>query len=421
MTTQAPALRWDVTGAPVRIMALWRSVRFPLAIYLAARAVSAILIAVAAREQVAISEGASGYNLARPSPAAPGYLGVATNWDGQWYERIALSGYPSELPLDQAGQVRQNEWAFYPLYPMAVRLLMALSGLGFDVAAASLSATVGLLAVMLVHRLIRDSAGTFAAKATVVLLCVSMAAPALQIAYTESLALALVAGALLLLRRRRYLGLIPVLGALALTRPIVLAIVPVILVHGWLRYRSRASEPFPVRERAMVSALAVGCLLLTGVWPAVAAVRTGHPDAYLRTMAGWGGYQHIRPGMAWLAFIWANGGLIGLTIFAVLVGLFGLLVAGRASRPWGPELRTWSAAYPMYLLAGTAPGSSIVRYLLLAFPLFWLFPAPTTGSRDRRIQLALVGVLAAAGLVLQWTWVRDFLVISSPPGGRAFP
>src|SRR5690606_3459142 len=49
-------------------------------------------------------------------PGVPRYFQFATLWDGAWYERIATQGYPATLPVDSTGHVRQNAWAFYPIF-----------------------------------------------------------------------------------------------------------------------------------------------------------------------------------------------------------------------------------------------------------------------------------------------------------------
>jgi len=41
------------------------------------------------------------------------YFGFTRLWDGQWYERVAMGGYPDTVPRDPAGIAMQNTWAFY--------------------------------------------------------------------------------------------------------------------------------------------------------------------------------------------------------------------------------------------------------------------------------------------------------------------
>src|SRR5674476_365116 len=174
------------------------AVWFPLTVYAITRLFDVALILIAARHQVDLPKGGT-------------YGSVASNWDGQWYLSIATHGYPTTIPRDPGGHALQNPWGFYPAYPFIVGAIMRISGLGFTVVAPILSFLLGAAAVIVMYRLINQASGRFAASATVLLTCTYMAAPAMQIAYTESLALLLVCTVLLLLRNRRYGWLVPVL------------------------------------------------------------------------------------------------------------------------------------------------------------------------------------------------------------------
>ena len=59
------------------------------------------------------------------------YGDVTNNWDGTWYERVVIQGYPSHLPIDSSHAVGQNTWAFYPLFPRLVAVLMQVTGLAW--------------------------------------------------------------------------------------------------------------------------------------------------------------------------------------------------------------------------------------------------------------------------------------------------
>lgn len=93
----------------------------------------------------------------------------------------------------------------------------------------------------------------------------------------------------------------------------------------------------------------------------------------------------------------------GLT-FAVMFG------------PWawrlGREVHAWSVAYIGYLAAVIEPGSSLARFLLLAFPL----AAATAGAvgRTRRGRAAWLAVVVLLMLVLQVVWVRHIWQFNPP-------
>ena len=402
----------------------WFAIWFPLAVYAVARLIDTAFILIAARHQIALTPGApglAGYYIFAGSPASPSYGSVASNWDGQWYLSIATHGYPTTIPRDVTGHALQNQWGFYPVYPLLVGAIMRITGLGFVVIAPLLSAALGAMAVTVMFRLVSQTAGRFAASATVILVCTYMAAPAMQIAYTESLALLLLCTALLLLRNRRYGWLIPVLVTLALTRAVGLAFVPVLVVHGISRYRRRSEEPFPVPDQWRVVGSVCLAIAATGLWPAIAAVATGDSSAYVQTVSAWGTTGELRVLIQFPVFFWNEEGAVGVILLAFVIGWVASVMLRKGSAAWGPEVRAWAGFYPLYLLLATAPGTSNVRHLFLAFPLMWPFPEGVTSKSDRRRRTGIVAILAICGLVTQWVWISQFLVVASPPGGRPFP
>lgn len=397
--------------------AIW----FPLAVYAATRIVDSIFIVVAARHQIALSGLIDGYHIAVPSPAAPGYATAASNWDGQWYLSIATEGYPKTIPRDIAGNVLQNQWGFYPAYPLLVGAIMRITGLGFTVIAPLLSGLLGAAAVTVMFRLVSQSLSRFAASATVILVSTYMAAPVMQIAYTESLALLLVCTALLLLRNRRYGWLIPVLVTLALTRAVALAFVPVLVVHFISRYRRRRADPFSGSDRWRVAGVVCLAIGATGLWPAIAATVTGDPTAYMKTMSSWGETGKLRVLIEFPAFAWTAGGVLGISLFFGIIALVVVIVSRRGADAWGPEVRTWAAMYPLYLLLATAPGTGFIRHLFLAFPLMWPFPEAASSKTSRRRRVVLVAILAICGLLTQWVWISQLLIVTGRSGGWPYP
>src|SRR5690606_34556430 len=150
-----------------------------------------------------------------------------------------------------------NPWAFYPVFPLTARLLTALTGLPFAVTGTVLATVLGYAAALVVAGLLRERVGTAAALGGVALLGSYPAAPTMQVAYTESLAVLLVAGVLWLLVRRRWGWAAVVALATGLARPVALPLGLVCLVAVLVRWRGRHTRPVPPREAAgMVAALA---------------------------------------------------------------------------------------------------------------------------------------------------------------------
>jgi hypothetical protein len=246
-------------------------------------------------------------------------------------------------------------------------------------------------------------------------LTTSAAAPVLQVGYTESLALLLLAGVLLCVLRRRYLVALPLVLALGLTRAVALPLVVVVLVHGWQRWRAAREdvEPFPGRDRVGVALLAATAALSGLLWPAVCALVTGVPDGYTRTQAAWRGSGQVVPVVPWYEVaVWLLGGW-GVVVLVAVVALAVVVVRSRSMRRLGPELQAWTAGYLGYLLVVLEPGTSLVRFLLLAFPLAGVLAGPAVRSRHPRTAVVLLVLL---GTVAQVAWV-SLLWRLVPPSG----
>lgn len=368
-----------------------------LAVYLLTRAWGAIFIARAAtRQPPSIWTG----------PRSD-YFDMAQLWDGQWYKIIAEQGYPATLPVDQLGTVQQNPWAFFPGFPVTVRAVMAVTGLPFSVAAVALNLVLGACAVFVVMRLLQKVVGRRAGWGGAVLLSAFPAAPALQIAYSESLALLLLALASWWLLERRYGWSAAAVLALSLTRPVVAPFALVVLTHLVVRWRRRRIEPFDWPQRLAVIGLGLLSAASSVLWPVLVGLRLGSADAYERTQAAWrsgGVIQPFHQAVGISQLLWGDRGPIYLVAGgAALVAL----VLSPWGRRVGPELATWMLAYPLYLLAVTEPWTSTFRYLLLAFPL-WGVVAAVVRSRWAVVALAL------AGLWWQVQWIEDLLLFHPP-------
>jgi hypothetical protein len=346
--------------------------------------------------------------------ADPGYSDyVALMFDGTWYRRIAEEGYPPDLPTGPDGVVQQNAWAFFPAFPLLVRWVMAVTHGSWAAVAPVVATLLGAAAVLVIHRVVvRGAPRAVEASpglplAVVALVGAFPTAPVLQAAYTESLALLLVAAVLWAVLARRYAlaGLLVLL--LGLTRAVALPMAAVVVahwIHRWVDDR-RGSDTFGIRDRVMVGALALLGVVSGFLWPWYVGWRTGVPDAYLLTQESWRGLRSVVPFIGWtyVPTFWfgAWGPLVAGAGIAVVLAL----LATRSARRLGPELWTWSAGYLGYLIAVVEPGPSLARFLLLAFPM----AAASAGlvTEPARWRRAWLAVLMVVMLVLQVVWVRQ--------------
>lgn len=385
-----------------------------LAVYALARGATALMLLYSAAHQ-----GATPWAGEHPSYAQM----TGLFWDAGWYHRIAEEGYPSELPVDANGYVQQSAWAFFPLYPMLVRGLMGITTLSWEVVAPTTSLLLGAAAVLLIHRAVASGAPRAVTAwpglplATVVLVSVFPTSPVLQVAYTESLALLLVAAALLLLVRRHYVATAGVLVLLGLTRAVALPMALVVGVHALARWRAwrRGDEPLPARDVVAVGGLGVVAVVSGFLWPAICGWVTGVPQAYLRTQEAWRGVREVTPFGGWDYVLQYWFGDDGLWVLAAAVAFVVALLVVPAAWRLGPELHAWPAAYVLYLAAAIEPGSSLARFLVLAFPM-----GAITASVVRRPPVArrawFVAVVVLM-LALQVIWVWRFWRLTSgwPP------
>jgi hypothetical protein len=385
----------------------------PLGIFVVMRLVDVLLILLVARNQIP----ASSLPNDMPMPTLvdpPTYLHVIASWDGQWYREIATHGYPVPLPTDH-GVVQQNAWAFYPGYPGLVRLVM-IFGLSFGWAASVVSMAAGGAAMCLLYRMLDSACGRFGAALTVLALCSAPAAPILQAAYTDGLGLLLVLLALVLLDRGRY-GWLALTGlALALTRPVTAPLAIVTAAQFVRRWRGRDVEPFPAHERRGLVLVTLSLGASAVVWPVVTGLVVGDWSAYGDTQHAWRDIAGNRPD-TWLVSL-VHGASAGRWLF-LLVFVAVLLGVARHATHWTWGTRVWTVVYPVFILAVTAPTSSLIRYLLLVGPAWW--PVPEVGSRvtSSRTRAAVLLVVAAVGVTLQLVWLRWYFVIT--PASRGTP
>lgn len=387
-----------------------------LLVWLGTRAVSAVVLLAVARTQEA-----NPWTDASPSYAQ--FTGLM--WDASWYREIAEVGYPAGLPHGPDGLVSQNAWAFFPLFPMLARGLMLTTGAPWDVVAPTLALLLGTAAALVLHRVLATVvergplAGTTLGGrlplATLAVLGVTGAAPVLQVAYTESLALLLLAAVLWFLVDRQYLLAAVLLPVLGLSRAVALPVAVAVVAHAVARFRtSRADDTVVPRAEWASMAVATASAVAAGVlWPVLVGLRTGTPDAYTQVQSAWRGRGEVVPLVPWVDVAQYFAGAWWLPVLVVVVGLGVLLVVTRPLRLLGAELWGWTAGYLAYLLVAIEPGTSLVRFLVLAFPAAAVLAM--LALRWARWRWALAALLVG-GLITQVVWVVAVWRLVPPSG-----
>jgi hypothetical protein len=402
--------------------ALGHPIRTILVVYLVSRVVALVALWVAATWF---------QNPAGVGHDAPGLADMFGLWDGVWYERIAEDGYPVPLPVDaDTGRVTYSAWAFYPLYPYLVKLLMV-TGMPFTAAGVLLNVALGAVAAVLIWAVLRS--GEHAARQpqrdrlALVAACLWCFYPTTAVMlkpYTEALAVALVAGALLLLIRRSYLMVALVAVPLGFARGVAPALGVAVLIHLAVRWREdRAAGLRPLHGQRARAVVMLAAIAASGVaWPVVAGLATGVPTAFFDVQAAWGQRPDKGPFVLWLEWAWQGKGIAGVLVLVALVGTYVALVLGRHGRWICIEARAWALAYPLYLFAVVRPITSMWRFLLLDFPIAALVASVAMRTANGqgvvphwRRRVAVVLAVLVAGLF----WWTAALLVYTPWG--SFP
>ncbi|MCR2784456.1 MULTISPECIES: hypothetical protein [unclassified Microbacterium] len=343
---------------------------------------------------------------------------LLAGWDAQWYWMVAFAGYPQTLPLTDAGLVAENQWAFLPVYPTVAGWVGALLGPSWVAGAVVVSLVAGYGATYVLCRLLTERIGAGAAQWAALMFACAPLAALFHVGYAESLFLFLLFLALWAVQRRRYAWLYVLIPLMGFTRPGVLAFSLFLALHGVARWLKRRTDPLTTRE--IVHIVASGLLgAAVGLsWMVIAALVTGQADAYLATELAWrrnwvpdaGGtflpFEGFVQAAAFWFSQWGLGAVAGYIALAASVALVAVVLwRGKHVRRLGVDLRLWSAAYLLYLLAVFFPQSSILRLLLPLSPLWGAVAMPPS-----RVWRVGVIVVCLAG---QWWWIYNMYALGN--------
>jgi hypothetical protein len=341
------------------------------------------------------------------SPRGPhsfrSFLNFLGAWDGTYYHRIALHGYPSVLPRLADGSLEPNQWAFLPLFPFLTRGLSAATGLNVDAAGILLSVVCGAAATVILARLVAPRIGERAANWTAAFFAFGPVAFVLQLPYAESLFCLLVFACLAAMVAHRHLT-VAVLGALAaFTRPGELAVSLTLGILFIARLRER--DQFPVAERIRMIVAGVVTAVAGLAWPVIAGAVTGVPNAYVETELSWWtgfvGHPTFVPFTPWFMLAGRWLGIAGVLGVIVVLAATGWLLWRRTVREFEPAIRWFSLSYLIYLVGVLLPQQSLVRMLVPLSPILGV-PWISTSRARRRALLAICIALQPVGVLLLW-------------------
>lgn len=435
MSDPAPARRPPRVANIQRVLSRALPARLALAVDAAvadawlALWVSRLLVwasAVAAVALFGLSERAADFDpagLTTPFGATGDLLAAPLGrWDSVWFLAIAADGY--------GGGARE---AFFPLYPLVVRVAGAPFGSGSTLVAGALASTVLLaVALVLLHRLVALDHGRAVARNAVLVTALFPMSFFFSAVYSESLFLALSVGAVYAARRERWAwaGALGLLGATTRSAGVLL-LVPLAMIYLWGTGRPSLRARRPLRADALWLLLVplglasyCGFLALGGHDP-LAPFQA--QEVWFRSFAGpfvgaWDGLvaavqgaRQLLSGAREPVFFTAAGGdpfvvaRHNIELFAWLA----LVLAALAG-----VLRRLPAAYGAYVVAalalplsypvGPQPLMSLPRFVAVLFPLaIWLALWMTGRARRERLVLGALaaGLAVYSGIFATWHWV----------------
>ena len=341
-------------------------------------------------------------------------------WDSVWFLAIADGGYG-----DGARE------AFFPLYPLLVRL--AGVPLGSPLIGGALVSTVLLgVALVLLHRLVALDHDRAVARNAVLVTALFPMSFFFSAVYSESLFLALSLGAVYAARRERWMwaGLLGMLAATTRSAGVLL-LVPLAMIYLWDVGRPSLRTRRPLRADALWLALvplglALYCALLElGGHDPLAPFRA--QEVWFRSFAGpflgawdglvaaWQGARQLLSGAREPVLFTAWGGdpFLGarhnIELFVWLV----LALVATAG-----VLRRLPAAYGAYVVAALAlplsypvapqPLMSLPRFVAVLFPLaIWLAVWMTGRAARERVVLGVfaAGLMVYTAIFATWHFV----------------
>lgn len=323
-----------------------------------------------------------------------GLVAHLSTWDGAWFLQAVRHGWPSHLPHAQ-GHVLANPIAFFPLFPLAIRAVAAVTTLSAAVVGIWLSAVAGLTAVVGVGLLTAEFTDRDRGERAALLFALAPGSFVFNLIYNDGLLITFCALSLWALLRRRW-RLAGVIGVLATaTSPVGLILALSCVVSAGLA----------IARRREWRALAAPLLAPLGffAWMGYLWAHTGEPWAWRITEHdGWQSYPSLLYPLRVLAKFITNPlspTMTGQILFAgTVVAVALLVVAFREHQPI--ELLTFATG-ALVLFAVSAPVGLRPRFIMLAFP---LTIAAATRWSGRRFQL----VLTTSAILLALMTIESF-------------
>jgi Mannosyltransferase (PIG-V) len=388
----ATATEHDIPGRDVRLR---DGLRFCFWVFLAVRVGLSLLSAVGSHLIPPLDPvQVPGWHV---SPVSVGWHNLFTateRQDALWFLRIGTLGY---APGDGSA-------AFFPLYPLLIRIVAWLPGVGPLDAALLISNGAFYAALVLLHGLTRMEFSEETARTSVLCLAIFPTAFFFLAPYTEAPFLLLSIAAFWFARRDRWVAA-ALAGALAaMTRSVGILILPALVVEAVMQWR-QSGRPLLPRLTAALN-VADGPLLYLLYWN----LRFHDAWAPLHAQGNWGRHWTFPLSTLWSGLQDANrygtywlidALVVGVVVVAVVAGL-------RVLRPSYLTYAALSLLLPLTDPFPPRPLMSMPRFVAVIFPAFWVIGRAVT--RRRIPEPLVIGVFAAgwgllAVLFINWHYI----------------
>jgi hypothetical protein len=334
-----------------------------------------------------------------PNPGLlPGWQMAVTalqRQDAQWFLRLATAGYSHG----------DNSAAFFPAFPLAIRIANAVPGVGPLGAALLVANACAFGALVLLHALSRFELGDAAARRAVLFSALFPTAFFLYAPYTESLFLLTSLACFWFARRDRWVWA-AVAGAVgAATRSIGIVLILALWVEVVAQHRRDGRAMLP--RFVAAGAVAVGPALYAGWW----WLRARDVFAPLDAQRAWrpdGAQQPIATivNAVELAYRYQSWWLLDVTV--VTIAVIGIVLAARRIALTYTVYAAASVLLPLLLPLSSRPLLSMPRFMAVVFPVSWGWALAAERRRppEAAILVAFAGGFALlAFLFINWQFV----------------
>jgi hypothetical protein len=318
------------------------------------------------------------------------------SWDGQWYLRIAATGYSAlSAGVDANGHTAiDTTMAFFPGYSIMIDLLAGLTHIAPIAAGLLISAVAGIVAAYGVERLCTSlNYPQWTGLICVALLAATPMSVTLSMVYTEAMFTALAVWTLVGIVNRNWLLAACCCGFAGLVRPsaaVLVAVLGIALVVAVVRKRNHP---------AVLLYVLPGASGIVGYYAFVVSRTDNVAGWFVLQKQGWGTAFDFGQDSA--AFLWrvltSDAPLMETANVVTMLGAIALVVIALRQRlPW--PLTVYGIGIVVMTIGSSGVTYSKMRLLVPAVTLL----IPVAAGLARRRPGTVIAVLAVAALASGW-------------------